>query len=113
MKIRVGESFDNKQFDAKIFKTPHFGHAMNVWGATGRMDQKYSTITSATDGGIFLPVSVDEIIVPLAKNTFRGPLDAYDLSPMKTPGTETINEPVTSATAGGIVAQNATTETEQ
>ena len=107
VEIKIGHTFDAKTFDRK-----EFAKALNKWAITGDMPSKFATITSATASGVLLPTDVESVIVPSAPNTIREALAIYDLESFKTPGTETINLPVADATAGGVVAETANSETE-
>lgn len=89
-----------------------FSRAASRWASTGAMDAKFATITTASQSGIMLPVEVAQPLVPSAANTFRAAYGIYGLPVMSTPTTHEINIPVLSATSGGKVAENASSETE-
>lgn len=97
--------------DAK-FDRQEFGRNAMAWLKGGNYSEKFATLTSASQSGIFLPVEVVQPLTPNAINSFRAGYAAWGLEPMQTPGTETLNIPVLDATAGGQVAENASSETE-
>ena len=97
---------------AKKVKRAEFIGALNAWACTGRMINRFATITSTTDNGIMMPIEVDEPIIPSAPNTIREALGIYGLKALSTPTTRTINLPVADASSGGKVAENAGSETE-
>jgi HK97 family phage major capsid protein len=111
--ITVGDTFAPKP---KVNRQ-EFAKAMAQWAETGQMDPKmaakFATITTATQNGIFLPTEVDQPIIPSATNTIREAMAALGVEPMKTTTTRKINIPIANTTAGGKVAETATTETEQ
>jgi HK97 family phage major capsid protein len=109
--IKVSDRF---KFDAK--NTEHremFGKAMTRWAATGEMENRFATITTATQSGLFLPVGVLTPFVGTATNAFREGYTAWGQQPVQTPGdTSEFTLPVVDATAGGQVAENASSETD-
>ncbi len=89
-----------------------FSRAATAWAASGNMSQKFATITTATQSSIYLPVEVAQPLVPVAINTFRQAYALYGMTVMSTATTNKIDIPVLTPSAGGQVAENATTETE-
>lgn len=89
-----------------------FSRALNQWAATGEMPRKFATITTATSSGALLPKSIALPSVPSAMNVFREGLAIYGLQPVITTTTEALTVPVLSTSAGGLVAENASSETE-
>jgi HK97 family phage major capsid protein len=106
--IRV---FENAYEKDKVVRA-RFNQYANEWLKTGRVGREFATITTTTDSGIMLPVSVAAPAVPTAPNTFRQALQVWGMSALQTPTTEQINLPVATPAAGGVVAENASTETE-
>lgn len=94
------------------FNRKEFKQALNDWCRTGELPRKFATITTATNSSILLPVDVAPPIVPSAMNAFREALSVYGLDSWKTPTTREINLPVVDASAGGVVAETANSETE-
>lgn len=89
-----------------------FGKSLFNWFRTGATRQ-FATITTATASSLLLPVSVMAPIVTGASNSFRDGFAAWGQSPMSSPGDASqFNIPIIDPTAGGLVAQNATSETE-
>lgn len=86
--------------------------AINNWARTGELDRRFATITTATNSALLLPVDVAPPIVPSAMNTFREALSVYGLDAWKTPTTRQINLPIVDATAGGVISETASSETE-
>lgn len=98
--------------DTKIDRA-EFSRAVRNWAATGEMDRKFATITTATQSGILLPKTVLAPLVTGALNSYREGFNSWNVMPMQSPGdTSTFNLPVIDPTAGGQVAENAGTETE-
>jgi len=100
-----------KVHDAK-FDRKEFGKNAMEWLKGRNYSEQFATQTSATQSGIYLPVEVAQPITPTAINSFRAGYAAWGLDVMQTPGTETLNIPVLDASAGGVVAENASSETE-
>jgi HK97 family phage major capsid protein len=106
--IKISDRFDAGNIDKE-----RFSKAVTRWAAAGAMENMYATITTATQSGIFLPKSVLPPIVGTNANAFREGYTAYGQEPMQTVGdTSTFNLPVIDATAGGLVAENASSETD-
>jgi HK97 family phage major capsid protein len=90
-----------------------FNAATKAWALTGRMADKFATITTATSSGILLPSSVISPLVVAAANAFREAYDAWGVSPVSTPNDGSqIKLPIIDPTAGNQVAENASSETE-
>jgi len=107
------EQTEREQFadPAKIDRA-EFSRALNRWAATGDMDRKFATITTATSSGALLPKSIALPSVPSALNVFREALAIYGLQPVMTTTTEALTIPVMSTSEGAQVAENASSETE-
>jgi HK97 family phage major capsid protein len=102
----------NVEAKADQIDRAEFGRAAGRWASTGEMERKFATITTSTQSSILLPKTVVAPLVPTAANVFREAHALYGLTPVTTGDTGDINWPVMSATAGGIVAENASSETE-
>lgn len=90
-----------------------FNKAVKEWALTGTMDRRFATITTATASSILLPKAVAPLLVTGAKNTFREIYDVWGMNVWDSGNdTSTINIPVLDPTAGGLVAQDASSETE-
>ena len=89
-----------------------FGRAFNEWARTGQLPQKFATITTSTQSGAFLPRMVAPPLTPTAMNAFREAFLAYGFPVLSTETTEDLSLPVLDAAAGGVVAENASSETE-
>jgi HK97 family phage major capsid protein len=111
-KVEYDAQAGNKIADASKIDRAEFARAVNAWASSGSMAGKFSTITTASQSGIFLPVEVSQPLVPVAINTFRAALDLYGLKPMTTVQTNAINIPVLSASSGSKLSETASTETE-
>jgi len=109
--VVVRDRFENAPQRVKV-KRVEFARAINAWAMQGKLPKQFATITTASESGIFLPTEVDEPIIPSAPNTIREALSLYNQQAMSTPGTELINLPVADANSGGVVAENASSETE-
>lgn len=97
----------------KVIDREEFSRATWNWLRDGVMSNKYATITTATQSGILLPKSVLAPLVPTAANAFRQGYDAWGLTPYQSQGdTSQFNVPVADPAAGGLVAENASSETE-
>jgi HK97 family phage major capsid protein len=97
---------------AKIDRA-EFSRAVRQWAQSGQIPEKFATITTATQSGILLPKSVVAPITPVGANAFREGFAAWGIPVMETVGdTSTINIPVLDPAAGGQVAENASSETE-
>lgn len=88
-----------------------FNAALCGWATGGEMDPKFATIVTSSQSSIFLPREVATPLVPTAVNTFRDALAAVGVAPVTTATTADMNQPVITASAGGAVAQNASSET--
>ena len=87
------------------------------WGDIGRIADRvntrgFATITTATGSGILLPKQVLSPIVPLSVNPYRAAHSVYGVKPIETGNTAAMSMPVLDATAGSIVAENASSGTE-
>ncbi len=103
---------DIRVMDGSKLDKVEFSKAVSHWGLTGEMDRKFATITTATNSGILLPKQVIEPITPSTANAYRDGHTVYGLAPLSTATTALITVPVLDATAGGVVAENATTDTQ-
>jgi HK97 family phage major capsid protein len=81
-------------------------------GEIGPIAKRFATITTATNSGVLLPKAIAAPIVPTSVNPFRAAFDFYNMLPIQTTTTADWEEGVMDATAGGIVAENASAETE-
>jgi HK97 family phage major capsid protein len=110
--VEAVEKFSDIRVIEKNIDRQDFSRQMRNWALTGDMG-KYATITTATQSSIFLPKSVLSPLTPSAANSFRAGYEAWGVPIMETTGdTSTFNLPVADATAGGLVAENASSETE-
>jgi HK97 family phage major capsid protein len=107
--LEQAEQFARGQM-AKIDRK-EFGKHFTQWSRNGDAG-KFATITGATQSGIMLPIEVVEPLVPTRLNTLREAHQLLGVEVFKTPTTAKVNLPVASATAGGVVAENASSETE-
>jgi HK97 family phage major capsid protein len=90
-----------------------FGIEVAQWALTGQLNKKFATITTGTQSSLLLPKAVAAPIVANAANSLREGYAAWGLPVFSTPGdTGQINIPVLDPTAGGQVAENASSETE-
>lgn len=81
-------------------------------GELGPMARKFATITTSTNTGILLPKQLTAPILPVSPNAFREAHTIHGVRPIQTSTTADLTIPVLDATAGGVVAENASTETE-
>lgn len=89
-----------------------FNRVLVGYANTGTIDPKFATITTATASGAMLPKTITEPILATAANVFREAHDLYGLQPYTGTTTEDVTVPVVDASAGGAVAENAGSETE-
>ncbi len=97
---------------APKFDRAKFSKAFAGWAHEGSIATEFATITTATQSGILLPVEVSAPITPQAINTFRQAYGLWGVPVMSTPTTGEITIPVLNATAGGLVAETASSETD-
>lgn len=81
-------------------------------GEMGPMARKFATITTSTGSGILLPKAIAAPITPAAANAFRRAHDLNGVKPLETGNTAKLTIPVLDASSGGVVAENASTDTE-
>ncbi len=81
-------------------------------GELGPMSRKFATITTTSNSGILLPKTLTAPLVPVNANVFREAHTIHGVRPIQTTGTADLTIPVLDATAGGVVAENASIETE-
>lgn len=100
------------RFDAKTLSREEFNSSFKAWAQTGNADRRFATITTATQSGVFLPKGVLQPLTPTAPNAFREGYAAWGIDVMDTEGdTSSFSLPVVNAVAGGLVAENASSET--
>ncbi len=105
------EVHDRKQF-SKELDLVQFNRDAGVWAGTGTPSQTFATITSATQSGALMPKVVVDPIVATAANVFRQAHELTGVPVVSTPNTATISQPVVGISAGGKVAEDASSETE-
>jgi HK97 family phage major capsid protein len=86
--------------------------AFNRWASTGDMDRKFATITTATASGALLPKEIGAPVVPTSSNAIRQAMAIYGVPAINTDKSSALTVPVIDASAGGQVAENASSETE-
>lgn len=111
-KAEFEASEGEQKFAAKDIDRDKLNAAVSVWAASGDMARQFATITTSTQSGIFLPKQVVTPNVPSSANVFREAFTITGQRVMQTPSTAVINVPVLDAAAGGQVAENASSETE-
>jgi HK97 family phage major capsid protein len=89
-----------------------FGRAATKWAVTGEMPRKFATITTSSNSGILLPRSIGVPITPNSSNAFREAHALFGVKPIETANTADLTIPVLDAQSGGVVAENAASETE-
>lgn len=89
-----------------------FNKALCGWALSGTMDRKFATITTATSSNALLPRQIAEPIVPTHANVFREAHALWGVLPISTGTTADMKIPVLDASAGGTVAEDASSETE-
>lgn len=98
--------------DAAKSNRMEIGRAFTRWALSGEMDRKFATITTATNSGILLPKTIAPPLALGSSNAFREAHDILGVMPVETAGTADLTIPVLDASAGGVVAENASSETE-
>ena len=78
----------------------------------GRINKRFATITTATGSGLLLPRQVMPPTLASAINPFRQAHTVYGTQPVQTNNTAAMIYPLLDGSAGGIVAENASSETE-
>lgn len=81
-------------------------------GLEGAIGRRFATITTTTASGAILPKTITAPIIPATVNPFRQAHAIHGVRPIETSTAGDLSIPVMSATAGGIVAENASSETE-
>lgn len=91
-----------------------FNKAISRWAATGEMERKFATITTATQSGILMPTDILQPIAPSYSNSFRDAINIVGYAPalLSTTNTDIKKVPVLSGAAGGKVTETASSETE-
>lgn len=106
VEIKITDRFDSKNIDRQ-----EFNQSFKNWALTGTMDRRFATITTSTQSGVFLPKGVLQPLTPTAINAFREGYAAWGIDVMDTEGdTSQFSLPVINAVAGGLVAENASSE---
>lgn len=81
-------------------------------GEEGPMARRFATVTTTSQSGLFLPRLVGQPIAPPTLNAFRQAYALNGLTPLETPTTAAYSIPVLDANAGSILAENASTDSE-
>ncbi|MFT3786084.1 MAG: phage major capsid protein [Tepidisphaeraceae bacterium] len=77
----------------------------------GRVDGRFSTITTASGSGLLLPRQIMPAEVPTHANAFRTALARVGAKPIESKVADVLGIPVLDASAGGPVAEDAVIET--
>lgn len=81
-------------------------------GETGAIHRRFATITTTGNSGLLLPKSVMAPVLHGTVNPFRQAHTIYGVKPIETSNTADLDMPILDANAGGVVAENSATETE-
>lgn len=103
---------NNTVMTAENFDRAGFSVAFNDWARTGYMDERFATITTASNSGVLLPKIVGAPLVPIYGNQIRQGLNLNGLTVVSTPGTAELNLPISLSAVGTDLSETASSSPE-